>query len=117
MSVRFVLAVLPVADIDVAREWYSRLFAGPPTNTPMPTLVEWRVVDSAWLQVTVDRARAGSGLCNLAVDDLDADVAALRERGLDVDDVETANKGVRLAAMRDPDGNTITLIGGFREMY
>jgi hypothetical protein len=30
---------------------------------------------------------------------------------------QTVNKGVRLSAIRDPEGNTITFIGDFRVQY
>jgi glyoxylase I family protein len=118
MSVRHVLAVVPVRDFDAARDWYERFFAAPPTNVPMPgILAEWRVTDNGWVQVTVDAERAGTGLLNLAVDDLAAEVAGVRARGIEVDDTEDVNKGVQLAPITDPDGNTITLIGDFRENY
>ncbi|MDA2804838.1 VOC family protein [Nocardiopsis suaedae] len=61
-----------------------------------------------------DPDRAGTALVNLAADDLPAHVAALRERGLSPEDVQEVDKGVRLSAVTDPDGNRITLIGGFR---
>ncbi len=72
-----------------------------------------------------DRQRLGAGylgrrsrrcelLPNLAVDDLDRHLADLAARGLVPGAIETANKGVRLSAITDPDGNTITFIGNFR---
>ena len=110
--------MLPVADFDAAHAWYERLFGRPADNLPMPgLLVEWRVTDTGWLQVTHDPGRAGTGLVNFAVDDLDTHVAELRERGLNPGDVVQANKGVQLAALTDPDGNTLTLIGSFRVQY
>ena len=112
-----VLAVVPVRDIDVSRAWYSALFGREPDNAPMPTLVEWRVTDAGWVQVTVDAERAGSALCNLAVADLDDATRELRERGLAHEDVVEANKGVRLCPIDDPDGNRIHLLGGFRVRY
>ncbi|GAB3396994.1 VOC family protein [Humibacter soli] len=118
MSVRHVLAVVPVTDFDVSREWYERLLSAPATNVPMPgILAEWRVTPEGWVQVTVDDKRAGSGLLNFAVDDLSTHVSALRACGIDVDDTQKVNKGVQLAAVNDPDGNTITFIGDFREKY
>jgi glyoxylase I family protein len=41
----------------------------------------------------------------------------VRERGLDPGEIVEANKGVRLSAITDPDGNTIRFIGGFRVEY
>jgi glyoxylase I family protein len=118
MSIDHVLAVVPVADFDAAHHWYERLFGRRSDNLPMEErLVEWRVTDSGWVQVTRDTDRAGSALLNFAVDDLDQHVADLSERGLAPGAIETANKGVQLSEIRDPDGNTITFIGNFRVQY
>ncbi|MGZ5365971.1 MAG: hypothetical protein ACXWD5_18010 [Mycobacterium sp.] len=71
----------------------------------------------AWVQIFTDSARAGSGLLNFAVDDVPTHVAGLRQLGLEPGDITGANKGVHLSAITDPDGNTISLIGGFRVQY
>lgn len=117
MAVTHVLAVIPVTDLVVARRWYADLFGRSEDNHPMPSLVEWQVVSGAWVQVFVDPDRAGASALNLAVDDLDADIAELEARGLRPGAVVEANKGVRLSALTDPDGNTVTLIGAFRVTY
>ncbi len=54
---------------------------------------------------------------NFAVTDLEQHVAELAERGLTAGAIETVTKGVQLSAIHDPDGNTITFIGNFREVY
>ncbi|MFW0797247.1 VOC family protein [Gordonia sp. CPCC 205515] len=117
MAIAHVLAVVPVTDIDTANKWYQRLFGTPATNNPMPTLVEWKVAERGWVQVHHDPDRAGQTLLNFAVDDLDAHLAELTQRGLTSGDVVEANKGVRLSTITDPDGNTITFIGAFRPNY
>lgn len=118
MTIEHVLAVVPVADFDAAHTWYERLFGRPADNLPMEgRLVEWRVTETGWVQVTADADRAGSALLNFAVDDLDRHLADLSRRGLAPGAIETVNKGVQLSAIRDPDGNTITFIGSFRVNY
>jgi len=117
MSIEHVLAVIPVADVEVAHAWYERLFGRPADNRPMEGLVEWQVTDNSWVQVTSDADRAGSTLLNFAVDDLDRHVADASARGLAPEAPETVTKGVQLSALRDPDGNLITLIGNFRVEY
>ena len=118
MTIKHVLAVVPVADFDAARAWYERLFGRPADNLPMAgQLVEWRVTETGWVQVTLDADRAGSGLLNFAVDDLDRDIADLVRRGLAPGAIETVSKGVQLCTIRDPDGNAITFIGNFRVTY
>lgn len=117
MTIEHVLAVVPVTDIDRANRWYSSFFDTAATNNPMPVLVEWKVADFGWVQVTVDEKRAGSGLLNFAVDDLERHIGELGARGIEAGEIVEANKGVRLSTVEDPDGNTITLIGGFRVNY
>ncbi|MFI8568145.1 VOC family protein [Rhodococcus sp. NPDC078407] len=112
-----VMAVVAVREIDSASDWYERLFDRPADNNPMPSLVEWQVALTAWVQVTVDPDRAGSSQFNVAVDDLESFVDDARSRGIVFGNIVEANKGVRLSTVTDPDGNSITAIGGFREHY
>jgi glyoxylase I family protein len=117
MNIDHVLAVVPVADIAVSREWYERLLGRGPDNTPMDILVEWQLADHGWLQVTVDTERAGTALVNLAVGDLAEAVADLVDRGVTAGEIVQVNKGVELCPVSDPDGNVVTLIGNFRVRY
>jgi catechol 2,3-dioxygenase-like lactoylglutathione lyase family enzyme len=117
MSIDHVLAVVPVTDIEKARQWYEVLLGRTEDNHPMDTLVEWRVTESGWLQVFYDPERAGSTLLNFAVGDVEAHAAELAARGVALDEIQQANKGVRTAGVTDPDGNRITFIGGFRVIY
>lgn len=70
-----------------------------------------------WLQMHRDTERAGRSLFNIAVDDLTSYVASLRDRNYEPGDIVDVNKGVVISSLTDPDGNTITLIGNFRERY
>ncbi len=115
--IEHVLAVVPVSDIASASRFYERLLGREPDNRPMATLVEWRVTESGWLQVFAGTDGAGGAFVNFAVDDLDAWLRQVRSRGLAPGDVQEADKGVRLSAVTDPDGNTVTFIGGFRVDY
>lgn len=117
MPIEHTLAVVAVRDIDEATAWYERFFGRPPTNRPMPSLVEWQITDGGWLQVTGDAHRSGRSLVNVAVDDLPAFLSALVDRGLAPGEIIDANKGVQLSSLTDPDGNVITVIGGFRPAY
>jgi glyoxylase I family protein len=117
MSIEHVLAVVPVADLEAAKPWYEQLFGRPADNQPMESLAEWRVTGNGWVQLTHDADRAGSALLNFAVDDLEQHRSEVSGRGLSPAPVETVTKGVQLSAIRDPDGNLITFIGGFRVEY
>ncbi|TSD50379.1 VOC family protein [Rhodococcus sp. KBS0724] len=117
MSIDHVLAVVPVRDLAEAVQWYTSLFGREPDNRPMVNLAEWRVTETGWVQVTVDASRAGQALLNFAVDDLTTHREAVGMRGLTMGAVVDANKGVQLSSIGDPDGNTLTFIGGFRIHY
>jgi catechol 2,3-dioxygenase-like lactoylglutathione lyase family enzyme len=115
--VDFVLAVVAVRDIEAGRSWYTKLFGRGPDNNPMSNLIEWQVTDGAWVQVTEDRMRAGNGMLNFAVSDIDTGARELREVGIDAGEIINANKGVRLCPITDPDNNKIQLVGNFRVKY
>lgn len=117
MSIEHVLAVVPVTDVDRSRRWYEALFGRAPDNNPMPGLVEWQLIRGGWIQVFVDGEHAGSTAVNVAVDDFEVHIDDLRQRGLEPSEIVEANKGVRLSTLTDPDGNRVTLIGGFRVHY
>ena len=117
MSIKHVLAVVPVSDIDRSEQWYASLFGRPADNNPMRSLVEWQVLPGAWVQVFSDPDRAGRGLLNFAVDDLENHLAEIGGRGIGSDEIVDASKGVRTSSVTDPDGNTIAFIGGFRVDY
>jgi glyoxylase I family protein len=118
MAIEHVLAVVPVSEFDTSHEWYERLFGRQADNLPMDgRLVEWRLTESGWVQISTDAVRAGSAFVNFAVDDLESHMVDLARRGLKPGAVESVNKGVVLCPIRDPDGNTITFIGNFRAHY
>lgn len=80
-------------------------------------LAEWRVTENGWVQMTVAAEHAGTALVNFAVDSLEWHLAELEARGLIAGEIQVANKNVQLASIRDRDGNTVTFIGNFREVY
>ncbi|MFC7620295.1 VOC family protein [Microlunatus sp. GCM10028923] len=116
-KVDHVLAVVAVKDLTEGRAWYTKLFGREPDNNPMESLIEWQVRDGGWVQVTEDAERAGHGMLNLALSDLDEGVREVRGRGLEPGEIIEANKGVRLCPLADPDDNRIQLVGSFRVEY
>jgi catechol 2,3-dioxygenase-like lactoylglutathione lyase family enzyme len=111
MPVNRVLAGLAVADFDAARGWYERLLGRPADALPMDGLAEWHFPQSGVIQVVADADRAGRSLLTLDVDDLERELAALRERGLDPGTMDdTTSDKVLFATVTDPEGNAITLV-------
>ncbi|MEJ7833448.1 MAG: VOC family protein [Nocardioides sp.] len=105
-----VLATLPVADLAQATAWCEFLFGRPADRTPMPSLAEWQVTSGGGVQVA-EVENASAATVTLTTADLDALVAELRGRGVEVDD-PTTGTGARFTQLIDPDGNTVVLATG-----
>jgi len=104
-------AGIPVVDYERAREWYERLLGAPPSFLPNDVEAVWEVAEHRYLFIEVRPADAGHALHTLFVDDLDAWVQAIAARGIEADESETYDNGVRKTTYRDPDGNEISLGG------
>lgn len=110
MSMTKVLAVAPVADLEVAIDWYERLLGRPADARPMASLADWHITDSGWVQVFHDPEHAGSTLLSLAVEDLQAKLSERAGRGITAGELTATTRNAKLAPITDPAGNTITLI-------
>jgi catechol 2,3-dioxygenase-like lactoylglutathione lyase family enzyme len=105
MSATELFAGVPVTDLAAALAWYERLFGAAPDFHPNDDEAVWRVA-GGWVYVVRDPERAGRALLTVLVDDLDAQVTALRARGIEPDSVE--GETIRKAAITDADGNRVT---------
>jgi uncharacterized protein YndB with AHSA1/START domain/predicted enzyme related to lactoylglutathione lyase len=105
-----ILAAVAVADRVAAMPFYERLFGRPADVVPMPTDAEWNVADTT-LQVVEAPDRAGRSLLTLVTDDLRGWVPRLRDRGVEVGEIdETTSDAVRFVQINDAEGNRITLV-------
>jgi glyoxylase I family protein len=68
----------------------------------------WQVAETGWLYLVGDTKRAGKALLTILVDDLEAHVADLAERGLATGAIETVPGVVRKTVITDPEGSKIT---------
>jgi len=92
--------------------WYERLFGAPPSFLPNDTEAVWELAEHRFVFVEQRPEHAGHARHLVFVDDLDARVAQVAERGLIPAEWETYANGVRKAAYRDPDGNELGFGGG-----
>jgi predicted enzyme related to lactoylglutathione lyase len=104
-------AGVPVTDLRAATAWYEKLFGTPPSFLPNDTEAVWELAEHRAVFVEQQREHAGHARHTLFVDDLDATVARIAERGLEPAKRETYGNGVRKAVYRDPDGNEIDFGG------
>ncbi len=102
-------AGIPVHDYATSLQWYERLFGRPPSFIPDDTEAVWELAEHRYVFVEKLPEHAGHARHLVFVDDLDALVARVAERGLTAAERETYANGVRKAAYRDPDGNEVGL--------
>jgi predicted enzyme related to lactoylglutathione lyase len=100
-------AGIPVNDYPAALVWYEKLLGSPPTFSPNDTEAVWELAEHRSVYIVQRPDHAGHAMHTLAVDDLDALVARIAERGVEPWKRETYSNGVRKATYRDPDGNEI----------
>jgi predicted enzyme related to lactoylglutathione lyase len=100
-------AGIPVNDYAAALAWYERLLGSPPTFFPSDTEAAWALAEHRSLYIEQRPEHAGHAMLTIMVDDLDAVVAQIADRGLAPTTQETYANGARKAIYRDPDGNEI----------
>jgi predicted enzyme related to lactoylglutathione lyase len=108
------LAGIPVRDYAGALAWYERLLGSPPTFVAGDTEAVWELAEHRSLAIEQRPEHAGHALHTIVVDDFDAVVAQIADRGLEPTRRETYANGVRKATYRDPDGNEIGFGGAPR---
>ena len=100
-------AGIPVADYAAALQWYERLLGEAPTFFPHDTEAVWELAEHRYVYMVQQPEHAGHARQTLFVDDLDALVAQIADRGLSPFERETYSNGVRKITYRDPDGNEL----------
>ena len=103
-------AGVPVADLDGAVAWYTRLLGRPADIVPNDNEVMWRLADKAWMYVVRDGARAGHSLVMFSVPDIDAAVEDVGGRGITGGPIEVVGGAGRKVSFPDPDGNLVSFI-------
>lgn len=104
-------AGIRVADFPAALAWYERPFGAPPSFLPTDGKAVWELAEHRFVFIERRPEQAGQARHRVFVDDLDARVAQIGERGLVPAEWETYANGVRKAARRDLDGNEFGLGG------
>ncbi|MCX6047836.1 MAG: VOC family protein [Chloroflexi bacterium] len=100
-------AGISVADYAAALAWYERLLGSPPAFFPNDIEAVWELAEHRYMYIEQRPAHAGHAKLTLFVDDLNAVVTQIAERGFEPAEQETYANGVRKITYRDPDGNEI----------
>ncbi len=103
----YLFAGIPVSDYTAALAWYERLLGSPPSFFPQDTEAVWELAEHRSVYIVQRPGHAGHAMHTIIVDDLDAVVAGIAQRGLEPATRETYADGVRKTTYADPDGNQI----------
>jgi predicted enzyme related to lactoylglutathione lyase len=104
-----VLPSLQVESFNDTVDWYERLFARAPDRRPMDGCVEWQLASTGGLQVYRNPDGAAPATVIIGLDDLAAEIEALRARGIHAESYDVPSGQFRLAQIQDPSGNTVIL--------
>lgn len=96
-----------VSDFATALGWYERLLGSEPSFLPHGTEAVWELDEHRFLYIAEDAAGGGGALNTILVEDLDARVREIAERGIEPAEREEYASGARKAIYRDSDGNEI----------
>lgn len=105
-------AGIPVADYAAMLPWYEQLLGSQPAFFPHDTEAVWELAQHRYLYIVQQPDHAGHARHTLFVENLDALIAQIAERGLAPAQQETYANGVRKITYRDADGNEIGFGGG-----
>jgi catechol 2,3-dioxygenase-like lactoylglutathione lyase family enzyme len=105
-AITHLYAGVPVSDLDVSIDWYTRFFGRLPDRHAGKEKL-WEIDERAWLFIEPNATHAGAGRITLAVTGLDALLERLRNQGIAHEPIETYSNGVRHVKIPDPDGNAI----------
>jgi hypothetical protein len=100
-------AGIPVGNYGSAVAWYERLLGSAPAFLPNDVEAVWEIAEHRYVFIEVRPAHAGHAMHTLFVDDLDARIQEISDRGIVPAERETYSNGVRKVTYRDPDGNEI----------
>src|SRR5215831_7293349 len=76
-------AGISVTDYQAALRWYEQLLGSQPTFFPHDTEAVWELAEHRYLYIVQQPEHAGHTMHTLFVDDLDALVGQITDRGLD----------------------------------
>ncbi len=110
LNISYAFACLMVTNRDLAAAWYERFFGRPPTFLPNDKEAVWQVAETASVYILADSDRAGRGVVTLIVDDLEATLAEIADRGITPGPIEEVTGAGHKSTTLDPDGNEVALV-------
>jgi len=90
-------AGIPVSDYATALAWYERLLGSPPSFVASDTEAVWELAEHRSVAIEHRPEHAGHAMHTIFVDDFDALVTEMADRGIEPTKRETYANGVRQA--------------------
>lgn len=111
MNFRNALAGVAVSDIAAAIVWYEALIGRPPDIRPLDHVAGWQFPGGGWIEVFVEKERAGMSTVIFAVLSVEKQLEELAEKGIPVTKVTPSEDIGEVSMIQDPDGNRIVFAG------
>lgn len=108
MNIQGIYAALTTRDIKAAEDFYAALFGRGPDDRPMAGLIQWRDVEGANVQLFKDDETAGKGRLTIVVPVMAEARKSLEAAHIALGEEFSGDFG-KIAQLRDPDGNLLTL--------
>ena len=109
-NINSVISVIPVKDFELALEWYTKLFGRDPDVVPMEGIAEWKLVENAWIQVSIDSERAGSTTVVVGVNDVEVQCKYFSDANFPIGEIVEYPEIIKMAEIIDPEGNKISFV-------
>ena len=88
-------AGIPVSDYARSLAWYERLLGSSPTFLATPTEAVWELAEHRNAYIEEHSGGVGHALITIFIDDFDEQLASIAARGLEPEQFETYDNGVR----------------------
>lgn len=98
---------ISVRSIAGSLDWYQRLLGREPDLLDGDHAAVWDLAEGRSFYIQHNPEHIGHSLFTMYFDDLDAEVAAIAERGIEPTKHEAPDGNVRMFTFEDPDGNEI----------
>lgn len=100
---------VPAQNFEETVEWYGRLLGREPDLVDADGCVGWRLAEAGGLRICRQNGRTGGATIMLGLDDLDAELARLRNSDIEAQAFSLPSSRLRLAELNDPAGNIVVL--------
>ena len=108
MLIQGIYVAIAASDMAASEGFYTKLFGRGPDSRRMDSLIQWRDVAGANVQVFLNDRNAGASMCTIVVPSIADARKHLAAVGLSLGQEQSGEFG-KIAHIKDPAGNNIAL--------